>query len=234
MTSRSPATIVAELNAARERVAELERELSVSSGPSRRVRRRLFPASTAEAAGGVFSNFDNPVGPPSTVASASEGSSEGAPVEIIDRASAEEGEEASPTDFTDELLGTIFHLTPDILDSLIARGFDVNGYVTYDNVKMSPLGLACALKAYRAVESLLTAGADIERGTIPDSGVAQTPYHMVIAWRNTQPCVGTPEYEAYMRRMSACARHLAVFGAVLDLPNSLYEVFRSDIDTLFN
>lgn len=132
----------------------------------------------------------------------------------------------------DAFLGVIHFLKVDGVHTMVQRGFNVDGPVMWHGRKVTPLGLACILKSPSAVEALISSGAEMDVGTL--DGDTQTPYQMLVSWRDTQPALGSQAYNDYIKRMRSCAKHLAMFGATLDIPAELYEIFRRDVDTLFN
>lgn len=132
----------------------------------------------------------------------------------------------------DAFLGVIHFLKVDGVHTMVQRGFNVNGPVMWHGRKVTPLGLACILKSPSAVEALISSGAEMDVGTL--DGDTQTPYQMLVSWRDTQPALGSQAYNDYIKRMRSCAKHLAMFGATLDIPAEVYEIFRRDVDTLLN
>ncbi len=145
-------------------------------------------------------------------------------------------------------LDNIHSLTLYTLDCLIENGFDVNKYTLWNGMNISPLGIACALKSPMAVECLLCRWAELENGTTGESGGSGgseeseeserkelTPYHLLVSCHLDEE--GEEELPRftndYLQRSKDCARHLANFGAIFDMPEEMYEKNRTFVESLF-
>jgi len=121
-------------------------------------------------------------------------------------------------------------MSPQELDALILNGFDVNGEVIVDEIKMSPLGVACFLKSHPcSVDTLLCHGANVEVGM--DS---LTPLEMLVSQRQTEPPVDTPEWNVYHHRMRVSAKTLVTFGAEFKFSDDILRNFQSTVSSLLD